>query len=273
MKRWRQRRFQLERVRFGAGLERSRRNPLGTNERIGRRERRVRYRAGLTVIAAGLAATVGWRLLTPIHTIDIQAPDETVARQAVAAALSSTSDLNLFIDTDKLAEQIVEAIPSAVKAEIRHSLILSKISIQVDTQKPSLRWQSRGVGYVISDYGIALTQVSEADANLPLVFDEAGVEVQLKQQVVPRTFSDFVIELDSLAAKNGLVIRERHVTGSTRELRLIIKDKAYSVLVDTTRSAEDQINELKSLEAYFISIGHHARDYADLRVPGRAYWQ
>jgi hypothetical protein len=273
MRRQRQRRYGLETVRLGAGFERRARPPLGPDERVTRRERRARYRIGLAVIAVGLIASMLWRLFTPITRIEVKADDPASVEQAVAAALAETSRLNILIDAERLEETVTRAVPDAVDTEVEHSLWLSRLTIRVGTQKPALRWQSRGVQYVVSDYGFALAAAGEQDKALPLIFDDSGVEVELKSQIVPPSFAAFIADLDKAAGERHLKIRERYVSAGIRELRFILEGRPYGVRVSTTRTAAEQISELIDLEAYFEASGRRAREYVDLRIPGRAYWK
>lgn len=262
-----------QRLNLGAEVGRRQSSSRGADERIAKRTRvqRRRYLKRSLIIAAGLA--LAWQLLSPVQQIKVVGADELVVRGALEAAFTELPRRNLLIEGDVLAAKLTRTIPDAVGVTVEHNLLLSRLSINVTNQTPALRWQSRGVQYRLSDHGFVLALADETDAALPVVFDEANLDVTQKDQIVPRDFVTFVRQFDSAATARQLAVVDRFVSGSTREMRVTLADKAYALRLSTLRSADTQLDELARLERYFSQVGKRAREYVDLRIPGRAYWR
>lgn len=263
------------RINLGAEVGRAQPTSSGAEERVARRSREQRRHVVRRVVWGLVGVALIWQLLSPIQRIEVAGggTDQATSDAAIEAAFTKLSRRNLLINGETLAAELTRTLPDAVAVTVDHNLLLSRLRVRVVNQAPAVRWQSRGVQYRLSDHGFALALSDETDASLPVVFDEANVEVIQKEQVVPRDFVTFVRELEVASTARQRTITDRFVSGSTREMRITLANIPYSVRLSTLRSPDSQLDEFQRLEGYFAATGKSAREYVDLRTPGRAYWR
>ncbi len=267
----RRRKSLLERVGRGGLVpdERLRRADLRLEKRYDKSRRQRRW----LVLGVLLLGVLTWRALIPVELAKVTADNESQVRQAAESQLTGIQGINAFVNSQDLAKSVTGDLETAVGAKIDHHFWLAKIDIEVRAQQPAVRWQTNGIQYIVSDFGIVLSLANAERPELPIVFDESNLEVELKSAIVPKEFIDFVTGLDGEAARRGILIKEHYVNGSIREIKLVVEGLPYRITLSTKRSFSSQLDELGRLQAYFTTAGRQPREYADFRVPGRAYWR
>lgn len=261
----------IERMRTGADLPKTRQ--LSSDDRVAMRQasrRRVILWRGVVIL---VVMAFGWRFFTPIQRVSLIAPPESEASKVLDAYLTGSTKVNGLINGSNLEKYMTSGVSDAVRTSVQHNVLLSSLKVEVITQQPAIRWQTAGIQYVVSDHGIVLAPSNDAYQELPIVYDEANVVIAEKEQAAPSDFVRFVTELRTESQSRSLEVREHHIRTSTRELTVIIEGRDYAIRFDTGRGAGEQLDELLRLEGYFQSIQRSAREYVDLRIPGRAYWK
>lgn len=144
------------------------------------------------------------------------------------------------------------------------------ITVSIVERQPGVVWVSAGENWEVDIEGII---IGAAGSNKPMatVIDTANIPVKPGDRVAPSRFVKFAQDIsEDLPAKTGLKIENFQVPESTSEV-YVKTNKGYSIKFDTTRSATDQLSDLalvlKNLN------GKLPKQYIDLRVAGRAYYQ
>lgn len=226
------------------------------------------------IIGLTCAVLALWWLVSPIKRIDLLTGPNPEVSSALAAYFETHTKRNLFLNGPALESTLKQTVLHASAVSIRHDLLLSNLQVSVVSDNPAVRWQTGGLQYTLSGQGTALYQTpAKEDEQLPLLLDRAGVPVEIKTRIVPADFLAYIQELETVAASSKLVIHERAVVQSTRELEIKLEKRAYTVILSTRGRAGEQIKALLQLDSHFKKHGGTPKRYVDLRIPNRAYWR
>lgn len=196
--------------------------------------------------------------------------DGEQVKKVVMFALNNESNIFLYNGTE-IAEKIKENFPLISEVNIQKG-IPDTIRIIIIERQPKIVWQTEGKKYLVDEDGLAYL---EADVNnakeLPVVIDSRNVPVKLSTKIVSRNFLNFVREMiDKFNPRSGLKIKELRVDETTFDLNILTTD-GFSVIFDTTRSAENELDDLHRVLAHLN--GAKPKEYIDLRVEGWAYYK
>lgn len=227
-------------------------------ERTSRRKR-------LTVLGSTLAVlAIYFFFLSPIFAVkDLIVDGETTS--AMRATFEELKGKNIFlVRVNWLEGALPKDNPEIKTIEIFRGLP-DAIKIVVQKRTGVIKWDSGGKRYLVDDAGVVF---KEGDDPLPLVVDKKAVPVTLGIQIVPPEFVSFVtVALTRGAELSGVNFADFTVNETTFALEGKT-DQGFSVFFDTTRDPERQLAALKVL------LDKHRgeiKEYADLRVEGKAY--
>lgn len=149
------------------------------------------------------------------------------------------------------------------------------LRIEIGLRDAVLRWQSTDQEYLIDAAGIPFRRgagytETTTQASAPLVVDTAGQPVVVGKPIVSQQFSDFVRQANrEFPSRFPLEVDRFELGESTFEVRLVTKDGWY-VFFDTNRPVEAQLDALGKV---FTAFHDDIKQYVDLRIEGRAYYQ
>jgi hypothetical protein len=228
------------------------------------------------VIVGSIVIVVAWWFLSPLKRIQIPSgtANQDEIRTEINAYFQTHSNRNMLINTSALSATLKQNVLHATDARVYHDLLLSTVRIDVASDHPALRWQTGGIQYTVSGQGVVLYQTpSKGEEALPVVLDGADLPLEIKTRVVPADFVEYLKELESAAKSKGLVIRERQVRESIREIEISLEKRPYLVRMRTSGRAGEHIDALVRLENFFRKESTVPKSYVDLRIPNRAYWR
>lgn len=169
----------------------------------------------------------------------------------------------------KLDRTLTEQEPRIKTATVKKTFP-NTITVSIVERQPGVVWVSAGENWEVDIEGII---IGAAGSNKPMatVIDTANIPVKPGDRVAPSRFVKFTQDIsEDLPAKTSLKIENFQVPESTSEV-YVKTNKGYSIKFDTTRPAADQLSDLalvlKNLN------GKLPKQYIDLRVAGRAYYQ
>lgn len=258
------------------------RNRLGRTARpqppISPRQRRRRAGGLLPrpVIVGSIIIVVAWWFFSPVKRIQIPSgtDNQDEIHKEINAYFQTHSNRNMLINTRALSSALRQNVLHATDARVHHDLLLSTVRVDVASDHPAMRWQTGGVQYTISGQGVVLYQTPpKGEEALPVVLDSANLPLEIKSRVVPADFVEYLQKLESAAKSNGLVIRERQVRESIREIEISLEKRPYRVRMQANGRAGEHIDALVRLEKFFKQDGVRPKSYVDLRIPNRAYWR
>lgn len=169
----------------------------------------------------------------------------------------------------KLDRTLPEQEPRIKTASIKKTFP-STLTISVVEREPGVVWVSAGENWEVDIEGVI---IGAAGSKKPMatVIDTANIPVKPGDRVAPSRFVRFTQDIaDGITPQTGLKIENFQVPESTSEV-YVKTNKGYSLKLDTTRSALEQLKDL-SLVIKNLN-GKVPSQYIDLRVAGRAYYQ
>ncbi len=191
---------------------------------------------------------------------------------AEVAKNTSTRDF-AFLRSSSLAVLNESAVENALMKKFPDIAAVSvskrwpgSLNVQIEERSSVLNWQTGTEYYRIDQEGIAFEKRTEPpEKGDRLVIDLASLPVEVGKPVVGRNFIATINDLNKAFTEKGITVKHFEVVDTTFEVR-VITDRGFYVLVDATRSAENQAEAA-------VSVLKSAKPaaYIDVRVPGRAY--
>ncbi|MBI2797829.1 FtsQ-type POTRA domain-containing protein [Candidatus Saccharibacteria bacterium] len=214
--------------------------------------------------------------LFQIRKITIRGNSVVVAgevQKAVEQALSETplSRNIIFLNTTQISDLIKSQNQQVASVRVDRSLP-NGIVVIIREQDPALLWRSATKAYVVSNDGYAYSQTTNNINNLITVIDTSNLPVRLGQPIVPASFVSFVKDLQTKLPSLGIKLAQLNVGETTSEI-VVATNSGYSIRLDTTRSSDDQLNDLKSTLDALKKQNKKITEYVDLRVPGKAFYK
>lgn len=213
------------------------------------------------------ASTSG--LLRPRTTYQTAA--QTILSQSVFSRSKLTVNVARFEQALQAEFSELERVTLTIPL-LGHEPIVGLVS-----RKPVLKMATNQGVFLLDNEGRALLKASEAvgidSLNLPLVIDEAQVEVTAGKRVVTASATNYIAELYALLLQKQVAILSMTLPTSSEELRVSLKDKPYVIRFNIDADARQSAGEYFALLAEFNRLGGEPAEYIDLRVPERAFYK
>ena len=189
---------------------------------------------------------------------------------SIAQDLDGLKGQNIFkINTTNLSEDLVAKYPEVNGLKITRGLP-DTLRISFDERQSKLIWQSNEKYYLVDSYG-AIYKIIETPNDLPLVKDNKDINVQIGQTVASENFMKFVTDLTAtMQDKTGFSYKHFEVDDTIFQVS-VITDQKWLLILDTTRSANDQLDALMQFIGEYPN--ENISEYIDLRVDGRVYYK
>jgi cell division septal protein FtsQ len=228
------------------------------------RERRLRRRFWRVLLIIFIPAFLYFFFASPVFAVKDLIVDGVVTSE-MQATFETLKGKNIFlVRVSRLTIALPKDNPEIKKIEIFRGLP-DAIKIKVEKRTGEIKWESGGKIYLIDDSGVIF---KEADELAPLVLDKKAVPVTLGTEIVPEEFVTFVTTISEKGKELSGVSFVDFIVNETTFVLEGKTDQGFSVFFDTTRDPSRQLSALKVLlDAHRGEI----KEYADLRVEGKAY--
>ncbi|HSX24639.1 MAG TPA: FtsQ-type POTRA domain-containing protein [Candidatus Andersenbacteria bacterium] len=213
--------------------------------------------------------------ITAITIVDAKPNTESTVRSIAEKTLGSNV---LFAQTKPIERAILQQVTQVRDVHIIRKLP-GTLKIIIQEKTPVFLLLSGGTYYFVDDKGIAYEEASLdvlPGVVLPVVKNsDKNAHVTLGAQAVDDQFIGFITEaLKKIPDSTSSQVVEIQIPSlETREAHFLL-DKNWTLLMDTTRSADDQLDILKRLlENTITAQEQQTLQYVDLRIPNRVYYK
>ncbi len=244
-----------------------------------RRSRGPRWNLGLIpqrfllLLAGVIVLTFVLRQFFDIKTIEVKSASRSGDIQTEAQKLLGANWWQgnlLTFDNAALAAGLLQADPM-LKTVTVHRRWPRGLSLDVTLKQPSLGWSSDNQAYLLDRDGSAIGSLP-AGSSLPVVADDSNLPVSLGQRVTTTRFVAFVTGLNQ--ALPGLALGQLRYEVKDTTLDLYVSTgKGYQVIFDTSRDANQEVSDLRTLLTFLSHQGKTPSQYIDLRIAGKAYYK
>lgn len=177
----------------------------------------------------------------------------------------------LLLSTGNLSDYMVESEPGLKEVKIDR-IGLNSINIVIAERQPSLNWKAAGVIYLLDIDGTVIGESRGPYVKLPTVIDSTNLPVEAGKRVAPSSFVTFCSEMFKRLPEANVKPTEMIVPETTTEVN-IKTDKGYLIKMDTTRTVEGELNDLKAVQAELSKAKKVPVEYIDLRIENKAYYK
>ncbi len=225
------------------------------------------------LLILGLVAGFWWFIfrISHIEVINSQRPAEVESRVKQAISNPFWYQHLFWLPPQAIADGLVRDNPQLLASvSIRKDWLKRSIIVEVEDRHAVIRWGTNNQEFGIDQRGIVTARlVGGEGTDLPLVIDSSNLDIIPGTAVAPSQFVGFVRQLEAqLEAKIGLKLDRGRVVETTNEL-LADTSAGYYLRLDTSRSADDQLDSLKSL----LDRGVKPAEYIDLRLAHKIYYR
>ena len=208
-----------------------------------------------------------------VNTVDVKSPGRAAEIQAEAFRLVGANwrQQNLLtLSNSTLAADLVQADPMVKTAEVRRRWPRGLV-LTVTLKQPSLGWMSGNQAYLLDRDGSAIGTLPTG-STVPVVLDGSNLPVQLGQRVTSGRFVDFTTQLAAGLTGAKVPVTRYEVKDTTLDL-YVTTAKGYKLIFDTSRPADEEVNDLKTLLGFLSRQNKAPAEYIDLRIAGKAYYK
>ena len=232
----------------------------------------VQRRLLILTALLGVVAYALWRLFA-VTTVIVQSPGrgEEIKAETLKLIGESAWQANLLTLNDgALADQLKSTDPLLRSVEVRRKW-LHAVRVTAVLKQPSMGWSSDDQQYLLDRDGTAIGPLP-AGSTLPVVRDGSNLPVKVGDRVASSRFVDFITELAPALKKAGVNATLMQVRETTLDLD-VSTDKGYRLVFDTSRTVEEEMADLKAVQALLASQKKTPTEYIDLRIAGKAYYK
>ncbi len=227
------------------------------------------------IAAAAILIVIIVSQATAIHRIRIQGnhimSSAEVTRLVQAGVQRQWLSSLLFINGGDLAAYLESADlgikQASVQSQLPHTLVVT-----IQERQPTLNWRTGGVTYLLDSNATVIGPTTPEYAKLPTVTDSSNLPVKAGDRVAPTQFVVFCATLAHLLPATGYSVTTMTVPESTSEV-YVTTQNGLVLKFDTTRSAEEEIGDLKAVQAELSAAHVTPTQYIDLRIPNKAYYK
>lgn len=177
--------------------------------------------------------------------------------------------VNTFLFNEHKAEKQVLSIPQIKEVVFKKLIFKRTLLVTVSEHETTIIWQTNNERFMVNRAGV-IYDVADDTSPLVVVEDLKNVPVNLNQRIVTTEFIEFVTSVvANLPRKTNLATRRVMVPETTFEIE-IVTSEGWTIIFDTTRSFETQLNNLVKVLRTTQST---PKQYVDLRIEDRVYYK
>lgn len=230
----------------------------------------------MAITAVILGILVAFAQLTKLEKISITGVQdldkEHLQRVAEEGARKQWFGRNtMLLSTGALSDYMIEAEPGLKEVKIERQGFNS-INLIIAERQPSLNWKAGGVIYLLDIDGTVIGESKGPYVKLPTVTDSTNLPVESGKRVAPSSFVSFCAEMYKRLPEAGVKPVDMIVPETTTEVNFKT-DKGYLIKMDTTRTVEGELNDLKAVQSELAKAKKVPTEYIDLRIENKAYYK
>lgn len=200
---------------------------------------------------------------------------EGAAREFLNSSLVNRSKIT--IDTMALSRTLLQQFPELEAADVTVPLAGRRPIIALTPARPALLVSTQNGLFVLDGSGRAMLSASEVVepnvADLPVVADESGLDVEVGKSSLPQETVDFIQTLVAHLQAKQLTVESMSLPAVANELHVRLANQPYFIKFNTTTDARQSAGALLALKQRLEATSQVPAQYLDFRVEERAYYR
>lgn len=241
------------------------------------------------MIVAGVALIVSAFFvltLNPSPKISVKADsvpnllrDNNVYAEAAAQLIKMSiwNRLKPTIDSQSISNDLKREFPELANVEVVIPLAARRPVIEITPATPALIVAGQQGTFVVDKHGRAVIEVRRAPSaitqKLPILTDDSGAAHELGSLVLSKESANFVQVVRQQLEAAEVEIDTMTLPALPYELHLRLKGEGYYVKFHTLGDARRQSGAFLAVRDHLRQIKATAREYIDVRVEEKAYYQ
>lgn len=200
---------------------------------------------------------------------------QPAVKEVIGRSLFSRS--KLFIDTNKLAQDITAEFPELGQVSITLPLVGRRPIVEVQPVRPVLVLASPEGAFAIDANGRALADIGdispEARGNLVHIQDQSGLKGEKGEVILPEETVGFITEIVRQLGHKKINIKSIILPPVPAEMHLRLEGQPYFVKFNVRGQGRLQAGTLFAVKERLEGEGRVPSEYIDVRVPEKAFYK
>jgi hypothetical protein len=204
--------------------------------------------------------------------------DKSVYVAAAHQAFTAWADGNkMTVNTGKISIDLRKQFPELQAVSVSLPIFGTQPTVYIQPAIPKLLLVSKSGMFVVDSNGrtlIAGNQVAKlTELGVPVVNDESGITIQTGNIVLPKGTVSFISEVVGQLKAKDLTVSTMTLPAGTNELYVKIDRVGYTVKFNLHGTAREETGSYLAVKQWLEANKKTPREYVDVRVENKAYYQ
>jgi hypothetical protein len=201
---------------------------------------------------------------------------ETAASKVLASSIWNGNKIT--VDTEAISNKLIDEFPDIKTVSVAIPIAARRPVIYVGLSQPALVLVEPNGAYEINESGTAISKAAAASAfvsaNLPIVTDQSGLNIELHNQALSTTYVSFIQEVYGQLSAKSITVSSMTLLAGSNELDVSLAGEPYYIKFNLENDdPKQQAGTYLATISYLKGQNITPSKYVDVRIDGRAYYQ
>lgn len=209
----------------------------------------------------------------------VREPSEYEAAASKALASSVWNRNKITVDTGSVEQDLRAAFPEIAEVSVSIPWLAHRPIVAIQPARPAVVLSTADGAYLLDVRGVALQRAdSVSDLNpknaIPTIDDQSGLRVAVGEQALPATHIRFIQVVTKQLAAQAYTVTGFRLPAASSQLDVLLANEPFFAKFNLqSNTAREQAGTFLATVKKLKADNTPPKQYIDVRVPGRAYYQ
>lgn len=208
----------------------------------------------------------------------LREPNEYEAAASKALAGSVWNRNKITVDTGSVTQELQAAFPEIANVSVSIPWLAHRPIVKIQPARPAVILSTADGAYLLDDRGVALSSANTAAdlgaQDVPSIDDQSGLKVAVGEQAMPGAHIRFIEVVTKQIAAQGYAVASFRLPVASSQLDTLIANEPFFVKFNLqSNTPREQAGTFLATVKKLKADNTVPRQYIDVRVAGRAYYQ
>lgn len=205
-------------------------------------------------------------------------PSEYEAAASKALASSVWNRNKITVDTGSVAKDLQADYPELANVSVSIPWLAHRPIVKIQPARPSVVLSTADGAYLLDDRGVALSRAAAAadfkTTDVPIIDDQSGLRVAVGERSMPAVHIQFIQIITKQIAAQGYTVASFRLPVASSQLDTLLVNEPFFVKFNLqSNTPREQAGTFLATIKKLKADSTPPKQYIDVRVPGRAYYQ